>query len=152
MSDPIETERFRESEQTMSKPKIIIASSDRISRTRMARALTHEGYTVETAGSAAYLMAALLHGGQPVVVLADRLTEGLALPALVALLKSCNPRATIILAADDVPLQEEIRVRRKGIFYRTNRPDCDTGWDELQQAVVCACHRVQLETAQARCY
>jgi hypothetical protein len=96
-------------------------------------------------------MGSLLHGGRSVVVLADRLAEGLPLPALVPLLKRCNPHAAIILAADDVPRQEEFKVRQQGIFYRANRPAGAAKWDELQLAIDCACSRV-LETEPARCH
>lgn len=126
----------------MSIPKVIIAEKNPISRSRTARALASKAGAVETTGSAACLMGDLLHGGSTVIVLGDGLEENLSLATLVQLLKSCNPRSTIILAADDVSPAEELKVRQQGVFYRTNRPVCDLGWDELQLAVACACNKV----------
>ncbi len=126
----------------MSEPKVIIAENNHGLRTRLARVLAEKAYAVETTGSAACLMHNLLHGRLSVVVLGDGLEEGLSVATLIPLLKSCDPHSTIILAADEVSPVEELKVRQQGIFYRTNRPLCDFGWDELQLAVECACNKL----------
>ena len=150
MSAVTEPSCFARNAVPMPKPTIIIAAKNRIRRSRMARALASQAGRVETTGSAACLMESLLHSGRSVVVLVDRLAEGLPLPALVTLLKRCNPHAAIILAVDDMPRQEEFKVRQQGIFYRANRPVDATRWDELQLAVDCACSRVLLESGSVR--
>ncbi len=127
----------------MSATKLIIAHKDYTSRLRIARMLIAGDGEVETTGSAACLMESLMRGGRPVVVLADGLEEELTLAALVPLLKSCNPHATIILVADDLSWSDELKMRQQGIFYRTHRPVCAAGWDELQLAVACACKRIR---------
>jgi DNA-binding NtrC family response regulator len=151
MTPPNETGACRATVQPLAKITLILAARDRISRTRMARALADRGCTVEMAGSAARLMEFLLRGGRPVVVLADRLAEGLAWPALVSLLKGCNPRAALILAVDELSKQEDLRVRQQGVFYRTSRPVYAAEWDELQLAIDCACRRVQREIVASSC-
>lgn len=134
----------------MQQPRVIVAESNQISRDRMARALAEKHNVVATTGSAACLMEYLLHGGMSVIVLGDGLEEGLSLASLIPLLKSCSPHSTIILAADEVSAAEELKVRQQGIFYRTNRPVCDLGWDELQLAVDCARNKVMLASVPAR--
>ena len=134
----------------MSGPTIIIAEKNHLSRTRMALAFAERNHFVKTTGSAAYLMQNLLHGGLSVVVLGVGLYEGLSLTTLIQLLKSCDPHSTIILVSDDVSPTEEVKVRQQGIFYRTNRPICALGWDELQQAVDCACNKIRLRTTPFR--
>jgi DNA-binding NtrC family response regulator len=128
-------------------PKIIIAEKSQFSRTRMARALTEKGCSVETTGSAACLMENLLRGGMSIVILGDGLEEGLSVASLIPLLKSCSTRSTIILVADDVPPSEEVNVRQQGLFYRINRPASALGWSELQLAVDCARNKLMLATA-----
>ncbi len=130
----------------MSELKVIIAEKNHVSRTRIAQVLADKAYTVETTGSAAYLMRNLLHGDLSVVVLGDGLEEGLSVATLIPLLKSCDPYSTIILVGDEVSLADELKVCQQGIFYRTNRPNCDLGWDELQLAVECACNKRMLKT------
>jgi hypothetical protein len=152
MSDPSKSCKVGKTGQSVPKPTIIIAAKNRISRRRMARALAGQAGRVEMTGSAVRLMSSLLHKECSVIVLADGLAEGLALPALVPLLKRCNPQAAIILAADDVPRREEFTVRQQGIFYCANRPVGATAWDELQLAVDCACNRVLLEDRPVRCH
>ncbi|MBW6512239.1 MAG: response regulator [Desulfuromonadaceae bacterium] len=134
----------------MLEPKVIIADKNLISRAGMARALAAKIYTVEYTGSAASLMESLLHDGSSVVVLGDGLEEGLSVASLVTLLKSCSRHSTIILVADEVSASEELKVRQQGIFYRTNRPVCALGWDELQQAIDCARNKVMLATRAFR--
>ena len=112
----------------------------------MTRALAYKARLVESTGSAACLMEALLRGGSCIVILGDGLEEGLSVSQLIPLLKSCNPRTTIILAADDVTPTEEARVSQQGVFFRTTRPVCVSGWQELQLAVECACNKVLLAT------
>jgi DNA-binding NtrC family response regulator len=129
---------------TQPRPGIIIADRNRVRRARLARALADTDGALATTGSAACLMEQLLRGGPSVVVLGDGLAEGLTVAALIPLLKSCNPRLTIILAADEVSAAEEIKVRQQGIFYRITRPVCARGWDELLLAVECACNKVML--------
>jgi len=124
----------------MPRPKIIVAGKNPIHRARTARMLSDGDVSIETTGSAAYLMEMLLHGGRSIVVLSDGLEEGLSFAHLVPLLKSCNSRSTIILATDDVSHVEELRIRQQGVFYRTNQPACAEGWEELQLAVDCACN------------
>ncbi len=152
MSDPSKTCRIGKTGWSTPNLSIIIAAKNRISRRRLARALAGRAGRVETTGSAARLMSSLLHGGRSVVVLADGLAEGLALPTLVPLLKRCNPQTAIILAADDVPRREEFKVREQGIFYCAHRPVGAMAWDELQLAVDCACNRVLLEDGPVRCH
>lgn len=152
MTPPNETATCRATEQPLAKTMLIIAARDRISRTRMARALADQGCVIEMAGSAARLMESLLRGGRPVVVLADRLAEGLAWPTLVSLLKGCNPRAALILAVNELPKQDDLRVRQQGVFYRASQPVSAAEWDELQLAIDCACSRAQRETAASRCH
>lgn len=136
----------KQSESVKPQPEIIIAATDPVSRARMVRALAEKTRVVETTGSAACLMEALLHGGSFIVILGDGLEEGLSVPQLVNLLKSCNPRATIILAAEDVSPAEEIKVSQQGVFYRTTRPVSALGQEELQQAVECACNKALVAT------
>ena len=124
----------------MSKFTVIVAGKNPIQRARMSRMLSDGAVTIETTGSAARLMEMLLHGGLAIVVLNDGLEEGLSFAHLVPLLKSCNSRATIILATDDVSHAEELCIRQQGVFYRTNQPACAEGWEELKLAVDCACN------------
>jgi len=126
----------------MQQPEIIIAADNPVSRSRMARVLADKARSVECTGSAACLMDSLLRGGPFIVILGDGLEEGLSVVQLVTLLKSCNPRATIILAADDVSPTEEVKVRQQGLFFRTTCPVNALGWEELQLAVECACKKV----------
>lgn len=105
-----------------------------------------KAFTVETTGSAAHLMRNLLHGELSVVVLGDGLEEGLSVATLIPLLKSCDPHLTIILVDDEVSPVEELKVCQQGIFYRTNRPACALGWEELKLAVDCACSKLMLTT------
>lgn len=130
-------------------PKVIIAEKNQISRARMARTLAEKSYTVETTGSAACLMESLLHNRSTVVVLGDGLEEGLSVASLIPLLKSCSPHLSIILVTDDFTVSEEVKVRQQGIFYRTNRPICALGWDELKLAVECAFNKVKLASRPA---
>lgn len=130
--------------------ELIIAHKDQASRSRIARMLADYAGSTATTGTAAGLMAMLLRGGRPVVVLAGGLEEELALTSLVPLLKSCNRHATIIVVADDLSSSDELKVRQQGIFYRTNRPLCATGWDELQLAVACACNKMRLACTPVR--
>ena len=134
----------------MSGPTIIVAEKNHQSRSRMAMAFAERNHFVKTTGSAAFLMQNLLHGGLSVVVLGEGLEEGLSVATLIPLLKSCDPHSTIILVADDVSLNEEVNVLQQGIFYRTNRPICALGWDELHQAVDCACNKLKLRTTSFR--
>lgn len=124
----------------MPSAKIIVAGKNPIHCARTARMLSDGAVSVETTGSAARLMEMLLHGRVSIVVLSDGLEEGLSFAHLVPLLKSCNSRATIIVATDDVSHAEELRIRQQGVFYRTNQPACAESWDELQLAVDCACN------------
>ena len=110
----------------------------------MARELAGQGYSVQTTGSAAELMESLLHDGWSVVVLGDGLEEGLSPASLVELLKSCSPRAAVILAVGELSRAEELKVRQLGIFYRASRPVTAIGRDELSLAVDCACNRLML--------
>ena len=126
----------------MPQPEIIIAAIDPVRRSRMARALGDKARSVECTGSAACLMEALLRGGSFIVILGDGIEEGLSVAQLVPLLKSCNPRAKIILAAGDVSPAEEVKVRQQGVFYRMTCPVNALGWGELQLAVECACKKV----------
>lgn len=128
-------------EVNVSGTKIIVAEKNHVIRSRMARALSGKAYSVETTGSAAHLMRDLLHRKLSVVVLGDGLEESLSITVLISLMKTCNPHLTIILVGDEVSPVEEIKVRQQGIFYRTNRPVCPTGWNELQLAVDCACNK-----------
>lgn len=140
---------FRNSEAALQGPSIIIADKNQISRTRTARVLAGPGRSVEATGSAAKLMHSLLHDSWSVVVLGDGLEEELSPASLVALLKSCCPRATLILAAGELSLAEERKVRQQGIFYRASRPVSDAGWDELSLAVDCACRKLALAAKSA---
>ncbi len=132
------------SEAALQGPSIIIADKNQISRTRTARMLAGQGRSVATTGSAANLMESLLHDSWSVVVLGDGLEEGLSPASLVALLKSCCPRATLILATGELSLTEERKVRQQGIFYRASQPVSAMGWDELSLAVDCACRKLVL--------
>lgn len=136
----------------MSTTGIIIAASHSACRNRMAQALTDEGAKVDTTDSAACLMAELLRGGSPIVILSDGLEEGLSLATLVPLLKRCNRHATIILAAADLPLEEEIKIYRSGIFCRTGQSFGATGRGELQLAVACAHRRLEQVAVPAICH
>ncbi len=152
MSDLIRSTLTNKNEANVLRPKIIIAEKNQVIRSRMARALSGLDHIVETTASAAHLMGKLLHSGLSIVVLGEGLEEGLSVSMLVPLLKSCNPHSTIILVADDVLPVEEVKVRQHGIFYHTNRPLCALGWNELKQAVSCACNQTKYETAFSRAH
>jgi len=141
-----ETKFCVEKDVAMLQPEIIIAAKNPVSRTRMARALADKDCVIESTGSAACLMESLLRGGSLIVILGDGLEEGLSVAQLIPLLKSCNHRATIILVADDISPTEEVKVRQQGVFYRTTRPICTLGWEELHLAVECACNKLQHAT------
>lgn len=152
MNDSIACGIKMQRETFMSAPAIIIAASHSAFRNRMAQVLTEKGTPVETTDSAACLMAALLRGGAPIVILSDGLEEGVPLPRLVPLLKRCNRHATIILAAVGLPLEEEIKIHRSGIFCRTGQSIGATDRNELQLAVTCAQRRQSQVAFPANCH
>jgi len=132
------------------KSNIIIAAENPFNRARMAKALGKKSYSVDTTGSAACLMGTLLHGAAPIVVLGDGLEEGLSVAQLIPLLKSCNPKITIILAVDKISPAEAVQACQEGVFYRTNHSGYTLGWDELQKAVDCACNKRSFTACDSR--
>lgn len=116
---------------------LLIADKDMDSRKRMAELLIEAGYNVTVTNSAADALYGILKQTAQVVLLSGEFDDLTAVD-LIPLMKRCNRNLTIILVADEVPLQQIRRVRREGIFYHALRPVGTDDREEIRQAVQCA--------------
>lgn len=122
--------------------RILIAAAPIEHRIELARCLRESGHqTVEVDR-----LETLLHElpRQQVLVL-DTPLENLAADELVTRCKRANPTLPIILIADELALSESRTIRQIGIFYHALRPKTPQDFNEIEQAVRCACTRFALD-------
>jgi FixJ family two-component response regulator len=120
----------------MGEREIIIADGDLKLRSRLASHFRNSGYLVATAGGTEQLLARVLEGRSPVVILGAGLSGQLAAADLVHLLKRCSRDLHIIMMSDALTRSQARQLRQEGIFYQALRTGVDRG--ELVQAVDCA--------------
>jgi DNA-binding NtrC family response regulator len=113
---------------------LLIANEDRNARSQLAALFEKDGYQVTTTDSVVNALEGILNKTIQVVVLAGNLDEAKVLK-LVPLLKKCNQQLSIILVADEIPLNLLRRIRNEGIFYHALTPAGEEGQDEIYQAV-----------------
>jgi len=113
---------------------LLIANEDRDARSQLAALFEQDGYQVTTTDSVVNALEGILNKTIQVVVLAGELNEAMV-SKLVPLLKKCNQQLSIILVADEIPLNLLRRIRKEGIFYHALTPAGEDGQDEIYQAV-----------------
>ena len=122
---------------------ILIADKSRKSRQQLAELFQDSHYTVETTGSAAYLIYRVLQHQQPIILLGNRFEEKIEVSDLIALLKACNRSLNIILVSDEDSLLSLRKARQEGIFYHSLKPISHADNEELRSVVECAFSRLQ---------
>ena len=116
---------------------LLIANEDRNARSQLAALFATDGCQVTTTDSVVNALEGILNKTIQVVVLAGEFDEMNVLK-LVPLLKKCNQHLSIILVADEMPLNLLRQIRKEGIFYHALTPAGDEGRNEIYQAVHCA--------------
>jgi len=116
---------------------LLIANKDQAARQLMAAAFQESGYRITTTDSVLNALEKILEKSIQVVLLGGSLDEQ-HIAKFVPLLKKCNRNLSIILIADEMPLDLLRKIRKEGIFYHALKPAADEGWDEIRQAVNCA--------------
>ncbi|SDZ75199.1 hypothetical protein SAMN05660420_00123 [Desulfuromusa kysingii] len=116
---------------------LLIANKDQGAREQLAQVFKDDGYEITTSVSVVNSLAGILDKTVQVVLLSGTLDEQ-QISKFVPLLKKCNRNLSIILVADEVPLELLRRIRKEGIFYHALRPVGNEGWEEIRQAVSCA--------------
>jgi len=116
---------------------LLIANEDRIAREQLAALFTEDDLQVTTTDSVVNSLEGILDKTIQVVVLAGEFDE-MHVAKLVPLLKKCNQYLSIILIADEMPLNLLRKIRNEGIFYHALTPAGEEGREEIYQAVHCA--------------
>jgi CheY-like chemotaxis protein len=117
---------------------LLIADDDPLSRLQLATLFIGSGYDVLTANSAARVLEGLLKNIADVAILGERI-DGFSTADLLPIIRKCNRKTKIIIASEEVPLQEMRSLRNQGIFYHALKPLTGTNdGDELRLAVACA--------------
>lgn len=123
---------------------LLIANEDRQSREQLAERFVADRYQVTTTDSVFNALEGIINKTIQVVVLGGQFDE-MHVAKLIPLLKKCNQYISIILIADEMPLNLLRRIRKEGIFYHALQPAGEEGREEIYQAVHCA-----FKTYQAR--
>lgn len=134
----------------MNKPNILIAEKDFTTRRQLVRTATAAGYEVKTTRSVAKLIYNLLCRHFPVVLLGDSIEGNIQIPNLLRLMKASDPQVAIILISDDISLQQMRKARELGIFFHALKPVNPEDWQELTQAITCACKKTARLNPAAR--
>ncbi|WP_020676590.1 hypothetical protein [Geopsychrobacter electrodiphilus] len=116
---------------------LLIANENRQSRDRLARLFVADDFRVTTTDAVVNALEGILDNSIQVVVLGGEFNE-MHVVKLIPLLKKCNPFLSIILVADEIPLNLLRKIRKEGIFYHALSPTGDEDREEIYQAVLCA--------------
>ena len=114
---------------------LLIVDNDRKSRSSLRKLFGDTHYDVDTTSSAAYAIAKIVQGNDPIVILGDRFEETINVADVVALMKRCNQKLKIILISDDSSLELLKKMREDGIFYHAFKPYDKEDNEELISAV-----------------
>lgn len=114
---------------------LLIVDNDKKSRSNLRTLFENTHYGVDTTSSAAYAIAKIVQGNDPIVILGDKFEETINVADVVALMKRCNHNLKIILISDDSSLELLRKMREDGIFYHAFKPHDQEDNEELISAV-----------------
>ena len=115
--------------------QILIVDDDRKNRIKLQELFERTHYDVTVTSSAAYAIAKIVQGNDPVVILGDTFEEKITSSDIVALMRRCNANLNIILVSDDSSLTVLRKMREDGIFYHALKPTNEEDNNELLLAV-----------------
>ena len=118
--------------------KILIADKDPVARQQLADFFEESNYQVDATASAAYLVAHIIKKNQPIVLLGSSFEEKISPAEVISLLRECNKELNIILISDENSPEMLRKVREKGIFYHSLKPQSREDKEELRSVVECA--------------
>ena len=118
--------------------QILIVDDDRDSRNHLQRLFNDTHYEVNVTSSAAYAIAKIVQGNDPIVILGDTFEETISVADVVALMRRCNSHLNIILISDNSSLELLRKMREDGIFYHALKPTTDADDVEILSAVTSA--------------
>ncbi len=102
--------------------KILIVDDDKSEREKLSSYFKNSHYDVESTASAAYAIAKIVQGNNPIVLLGDSFEEVIKAEDVTALMKRCNKNLNIILVSDDSSLESLRQMREDGIYYHSLKP------------------------------
>jgi len=123
--------------------KILIADRNKAVRYELAAFFENSHYEVQTTASAAYAIAKIVQGNEPIVILGEVFEETIAPVDVVALMRKCNKNLRIILVSDDSSLETLKQVREDEIFYHALKPHYQEDNEELRSVVEYAFETLQ---------
>lgn len=115
--------------------EILIADRSKAARDELAAFFENSHYEVQTTASAAYAIAKIVQGNEPIVILGDAFEEIIAPVDVIALMRKCNKNLRIILVSDDSSLETWKRIREDGIFYHALKSHNQEDNEELRSVV-----------------
>lgn len=125
---------------------LLITNPDQVAGEEMAAQFADCGYQVTTVPSVANALEGILDKSLQVVLLCGAIDESYV-SRFIPLLKKCNRDLSIILVADELPLELVRRIRQEGIFYHALSPVENESWEEIRQVVACAFSNYQAQQA-----
>lgn len=123
---------------------LLITNPDQAAAEEMAAQFADCGYQVTTVPSVANALEGILDKSLQVVLLCGTIDESYV-AKFIPLLKKCNRDLSIILVADEMPLELVRRIRQEGIFYHALSPMENESWEEIRQVVACAFSNYQAQ-------
>lgn len=121
---------------------LLIANKDHAAREMMTHLFQDDGYQIVNSDSVVNALECILDKSVQVVLIGGPLDEH-QIAKFVPLLKKCNRNLSIILVADEMPLELLRKIRKEGIFYHALKPAEEEGWEEIRQVVACAFENYQ---------
>jgi len=118
--------------------EILILDDDRANREKLRDLFEKSNYKVSVTSSAAYAIAKIVQGNDPIVLIGEKFEEDIQASMVVALMRKCNANLKIIIISDESSLDAIIKLRKDGIFYHSLKPQNEEDNEEIRQAVECA--------------
>lgn len=115
--------------------KIMIVNDDKQGRKGMEEYFSGCHYEVEGTSSAAYAIARIVQGNNPIVILGDSFEETISPLDVTALMKRCNKHLNIILVSDNSSLESLRHIREEGIYYHSLKPMNTEDMEEIKLVI-----------------
>lgn len=99
--------------------QLLILNGNKEERLEMVNYFQDTHYDVESSPSAAYSIAKIIQGHNPLVIMSDTFEEKISASDVIALMKRVNKDLKIVLISDNSSLETLKKIHEDGILYHS---------------------------------
>ena len=114
---------------------LLIVDGNKTTRNETKSFFKNTNYNVESTSSAAYAIAKIVQGHNPLVILGETFEEIISSADVIALMRRCNKQLKIVLISDNNSLDSLKQIYQDGILYHSLSIQTDEDRNDLLQVI-----------------